>query len=466
MKVSEKTRVNIQGAGLVGSLLAVYMTQRGHDVTVHEYRGDMRGSNVDGGRSINLAISNRGWKALRKVGMEDAIRKISIPMSGRLMHDKEGNLTPQPYGIEGEAIYSVSRGGLNMELMNAAEKSGAKLEFNQKCRGVDVNTASIYLRDLDTNKEYTAESDITFGADGAFSKVRASLQRKGRFSYSQQYLDHAYKELTIPPTENGKWRIEKNALHIWPRESFMLIALPNLDGSFTVTLFLAFEGEKSFAALDSDEKIMAFFNEEFPDAVPHMPELIKDFHENPTSALCTVRCNPWTNQKNVALIGDAAHAVVPFYGQGMNAGFEDCDILDDIIEAHPSATWAEILCMYEDERIANGNAIADLALYNFIEMRDNVADPRFLAQKKIETWVRKNFPEYLPLYTMVTFTHLPYSEAKRRGEEQRKFWMQLFKQKPELETEWESDKMRDWYLQELKAAGYIESTVLDRAGTE
>ena len=445
------SKVNIIGAGLVGSLLSVYMAKKGHKVTLREYRPDMRKANISAGKSINLALSNRGFKALNKVGLGEKIKKLSIPMSARLMHDKEGNLTTQPYGLEGEAIYSVSRGGLNMALMDAAEEEGVEILFNQKCRGVDVNDAGVFTADG------KASSEITFGADGAFSKVRASMQRKGRFNYQQYFLEHGYKELTIPATENGKWRIEKNVLHIWPRESFMLIALPNLDGSFTVTLFLAFEGEKSFAQLQTPEEVSDFFAAEFPDVVPHMPTLTEDFFENPTGALVTVKCSPWTNGKNLALIGDAAHAIVPFYGQGMNAGFEDCSILDDIIVEHPDAKWPTVLKAYEVAREKNGNAIADLAMYNFIEMRDNVADPQFLVQKTIESWVRKNNPNYLPLYTMVTFTHIPYAEAEQRGQEQNQFWRTLFKRKPELMTDWETDTMKTWILNELTTAGYLQS---------
>lgn len=412
----KNTKIQVIGAGLVGAVLAADLVRRGHDVQVYEKRPDIRKAGNIGGRSINLALSERGWKALRLIGAEDQIRKEAIPMYGRMIHDETGKLTFQPYGVGKQAIYSVSRGGLNARLIDHAEKLGAKFYFENACRSMDLRKEII---DLEGTRLST--NTVTFGADGAFSRIRLGMMKLDRFDYSQKYLRHAYKELSIPPDEQGGWQLEKNALHIWPRHSFMLIALPNADGSFTCTLFAPFKGENSFDQLQSEEDVIRWFQMFFPDAIALMPSLLDDFFSNPTSSLLTVRCQPW-NYNKVALIGDAAHAIVPFYGQGMNAGFEDVTVLDELMEDH-RGNWPELLHNYALDRKPNADAIADLAIKNFIEMRDWVADAKFLYRKKLERMLHEKYPnDYVPVYTLVTFTHTPYAEAQRIGKLQDQFF--------------------------------------------
>lgn len=413
--ISGKEEVVILGGGLVGSLMAILLVKRGYRVTVYEGRPDPREKGYERGRSINLALSHRGWRALESAGAADAVKDIAIPMYGRMMHDPAGKLTFQPYDSTGKAIYSVTRGELNMALFREAARNGAVFHFGYRSTDVNLKNNQLTLRHVQSGEIITVQPDILLGADGAFSPVRQAMQRTDRFNYSQHYIEYGYKELTIPPTPEGGFYLDKNALHIWPRGNYMLIALPNIDGSFTCTLFLPFEGETSFEQLTSEEKIGEFFNRNFPDAVPLMPNLLQEFAQNPTSSLITVRCNPWTYGGKVGLIGDAAHAIVPFYGQGMNAGFEDCRILAELLDAC-RGNWAAAFKAYERARIANANAIADLALMNFVEMRDFVANPKFLLRKKIEAHLHRLFPdEWIPLYTMVTFSDIPYGEALRIG---------------------------------------------------
>lgn len=402
--------VTILGAGLVGSLLAVLMRKRGYEVTVYERRPDMRAANMSAGKSINLAMSARGWKALDLAGLRKDIEDLAIPMTGRFLHQPDGTGAYQQYGTNNEAIYSVSRGELNKKLMTLAEQNGAKIYFNQRCNKVDVADNRVYLLD-DKGNETVVTSDLLFGADGAFSALRTSYMFTDRVNITQKYIEHGYKELCIPPDANGNMMMEKNALHIWPRKNFMLIALPNTDGTFTCTLFLPFEGEISFEKLKTDADVTAFFKEHFPDAIPLMPTLLEDFFTNPTSSLVTVRVAPWHYKDKNALIGDAAHAIVPFYGQGMNAGFEDCTILCALMDKYGD-DWATILDLYDKARKPNGDAVLDLALMNFIEMRDKVAEPSFLERKKIEKELAKRYPEqFVSVYEMVSFTHTPYSTA-------------------------------------------------------
>ncbi len=408
---NEKNAV-IVGAGLVGALWAVILAKRGYTVDVYERRSDFRQAGYIGGRSINLAMSERGWKAVEIAGIRQKIEAVAIPMPGRMMHGTDGSLTFQAYGEEGQAIYSVSRGGLNIELVNIADEfEQVRFHFNQACRGVDLENSAILFEDTNTGVRYAIESDLIFGTDGAFSPVRNSLQKLPRFNYSQHYIESGYKELAILPNEDGSHKMGTGALHIWPRGNFMLIALPNLDGSFTCTLFLPFEGEVSFEKLQTKAEVMAFFEKYFPDVIPLMPTLVQDFMENPTSALVTVRCNPWHYRHKILLIGDASHAIVPFFGQGMNAGFEDCTILDSLMDKYDE-DWPAIMEEFNANRPEDANAIADLALLNFIEMRDKVADPQFLLWKKIEKYLHEKFPkEFQSVYSMVSFSHVPYSQA-------------------------------------------------------
>ena len=436
--MTSNSKVTLVGAGLVGSLMAVLLARRGMKVTMLERRGDMRKQRMSAGRSINLAMSKRGWTALERAGIDHVIRKEAIPMKGRIMHSAAGELTFQPYGLENQAIYSVSRGGLNMTLLDLAEQAGGvDLRFDAHCLDVDLDTAAGDFHDAITDKSFTVDSDVLLGSDGAFSAVRSRMMKTDRFDYSQTYLQHGYKELSIPPTADGGFRLEANALHIWPRGNFMMIALPNPDGSFTCTLFLPFEGAESFDSLREDSDVLRFFETTFGDAVPLMPTLLEDFRANPTSSLVTVRSNPWQRNGRVGLLGDAAHAVVPFYGQGMNCGFEDCVVLDQKLDEFDN-DWAAALPAYSDARINNGNAIADLALRNFIEMRDLVADERFLLRKKIERKIQTMYPDrFLPVYSIVSFSNIAYSEAMRESRKQDELLADLM-QRPDIAAVWDS----------------------------
>jgi kynurenine 3-monooxygenase len=409
--------VVIVGAGLAGCLMAVLFRRRGYPVQIYERRPDMRIAQIGAGRSINLALSTRGIDALERAGLADRVMAEAIPMAGRMMHGVGGQLTFQSYGQAGQAINSVSRRGLNVLLMNAAEELGAELFFEHRCVDVDLVTGSAAFETGDGHKQ--AASRLVVGADGIFSAVRGKLQRTDRYDYEQSYLSSGYKELTIPPTESGGYRLpQAGALHIWPRHDFMLIALPNADCSFTCTLFAPLDGVDGLLALDTPDKVIAYFNRYFPDAVPLMPTLVDDFFANPTSSLCTVRCAPYHSADKVLLIGDAAHAVVPFYGQGMNAAFEDCAILDRMLD-EVGDDFGLLLRRFSAERKDDADAIRRLALDNFLEMRSKVADPLFLLQKKLDKVLHKLAPTvYQPLYGMVTFTTIPYAEAVRRAQVQ------------------------------------------------
>lgn len=403
--------VTILGAGLVGSLLAVILRKRGHEVTIYERRPDMRKASLAAGRSINLAMSVRGWKALELAGLRKDIEDLAIPMFGRALHQSDGSSAFQQYGKNNEAIFSVSRGELNKRLMTLAEEEGVTIHFEQRCTDVDIEQNILTLEDINDNSTKTINADLLFGADGAFSALRKSYTHTERVDAAHHYLKHGYKELCIPPDAAGKMMMQKEALHIWPRKNFMMIALPNTDGTFTCTLFLPFEGEISFEKLKTEDDVKAFFNTHFPDAVPLMPTLIEDFFGNPTSSLITTHVDPWHFGDRNALIGDAAHAIVPFYGQGMNAGFEDCSVLAALIDQY-GTDWNTILKEYDNKRKPNGDAVAELALINFVEMRDKVADESFLLRKKIEKELGRRYPEqFISVYEMVSFSHIPYSTA-------------------------------------------------------
>lgn len=444
-----KKDVTIIGAGLVGSLLSIYLSKRGYRVKVFERRGDMRKEKMSAGRSINLALSDRGIKALEEVGIMDEIRKICIPMHGRYIHNADGSTAFQRYGKEGQFINSVSRGELNKQLMNLAESHGAEISFSNKCEAIDWKTNAVTFEGL--NAEFiTHNSALIFGADGAYSAARLQHQlQHDRFQYSQYYIDFGYKELNIPPGNDGSFRMEKNALHIWPRGNYMLIALPNIDGSFTCTLFFPFDGEPSFASLNTKEKVKAFFEKTFTDAVPLMPTLEEDFFTNPTSSLVTVRCYPWIREDKFALIGDAAHGIVPFFGQGMNCGFEDCSVLNSLMDKY-GEDWKTILSEYQQLRKPDGDAIAELALNNFIEMRDKVGDPKFLLQKKIEAKLHEKYPDkWIPAYSQVTFSpHIRYSEALQRGQMQETI-MQEVMAIPGIEEKWGDSEVENLILKML-----------------
>ncbi|WP_274476100.1 FAD-dependent oxidoreductase [Mangrovimonas aestuarii] len=424
--MTNKDNILIIGAGLCGSLLALRMGQRGYNVTVYEKRPDLRKVDISAGRSINLAFSDRGNKAMKLVGIENKVEELCIPMNGRMLHDRKGNTMLSPYsGREHEYINSVSRGGLNALLLDEAEAlNNVNIVFNKKCTGVDFENTQATFYDYDTKTDTTVNADVIIGTDGAGSVLRKSyyLGKKFLFSFSQNYLTHGYKELCILPTENGDYKTYKNALHIWPRGDFMLIALPNLDGSFTVTLFLSFDdGEYNFNNLTNPEIVEEFFKKEFPDALELMPDLAEDFFDNPTSPLGTVKCSPWHYKGNTLLMGDAAHAIVPFYGQGMNASFEDVVEFDQVLDQY-EGDWDMVFKSYEKTRKKDTDAIADLAIDNFFEMRDHVANPIFQQKRKIEMTLENTFPtEYSSKYSLVTFNEdIGYLEAMSRGRAQDK----------------------------------------------
>mgnify|MGYP003967905563 FL=1 len=431
-------KIIIVGAGLAGSLCALYMLQRGYNVTVYERRSDMRKSVITAGRSINLALSKRGWTALKKVGIEDRVMEISIPMPKRIMHDLEGKLTDQYYGNEDQAIYSVPRGELNVLLMNLAEKNGAQIFFNHKCVDVNMERAELKLTNTLEDSNINIKCDLIVGADGAFSAVRDKMTRQDRFQFSQYYIDHGYKELLIPANDDGSHKIEKHALHIWPRGNFMLIALPNLDGSYTCTLFSPFEGKDSFKELNTPKKVTTFFNKVFKDFAPLIPDLVDQFFNNPTASLGIFKCYPWHIKGHCVLIGDSAHATVPFYGQGMNASFEDCRVLDELIENY-SEDFSLVLREFSKSRKPNGDGLQDLSLHNFIVMRDKTADPKFLLQKKIEQKFSQLYPDkWVPLYTMVSFTNISYSDAWKIGMSQEKLMADIMSIE-NIDELWDSD---------------------------
>ena len=438
--MQEKSTLII-GAGLCGSLLALRLAQKGYQVKLIEKRPDLRKTEISAGRSINLALSNRGLKAMKLAGIEEKVKELCIPMHGRMIHQKDRDEFLSPYsGLTSEYINSISRTGLNALLLNEAEKlPNVEILFNHTCLDVDLVAASAMFKDETSQEKKQFKADVIFGADGAGSVVRKSMweDRLFLFSLSQNFLTHGYKELSIPPTKDGGYRLEKNALHIWPRGENMVIALPNLDGSFTVTLFMAYEGgEYNLNNLNTPEKVDAYFKETYPSAHPHMPTLTQDFFENPTSPLGTVKCYPWSCSGKTLLIGDAAHAIVPFYGQGMNASFEDVVVLDKILDENPKSDWKFIFDTYQKKRKADADAIADLAIDNFHEMKSHTAAKIFQQKRKIETALEQKHPkDYASKYRLVTFREdLGYNEAMKKGRAQDKAILSLLN-KGEINTE-------------------------------
>ena len=423
---NRQQNILIIGAGLCGSLLALRLGQRGYNVTVYEMRPDLRSTDISAGRSINLAFSDRGNKAMKLVGIEDKVKDLCIPMNGRMLHDREGNTFLSNYsGRDHEYINSISRGELNGLLLTEAEKhENVTIHFNKKCKSVDFEKTTALFQDYHTKDEFIEDADCIIATDGAGSALRKSyfLEKKFLFSFSQQWLTHGYKELSILPAEGGGYKTYKNALHIWPRGDFMVIALPNLDGSFTVTLFLSYdEGEYNFNNLTNPEIVTEFFQKEFPDALELMPHLTEEFFENPTAPLGTVKCSPWNYKGNTLLMGDSAHAIVPFYGQGMNASFEDVVEFDAILDKY-EGNWEKVFSAYDKIRKKDTDAIADLAIDNFHEMKDHVGQAIFQEKRKIEMALEKEFPEdYSSKYSLVTFNeHIGYREAMLRGRAQDK----------------------------------------------
>lgn len=428
--MERKEKIGIIGAGLCGTLMAIRLAQLGYDVDLMERRGDMRKQEVDAGRSINLALSHRGLRALEMIGLRTQLADDIIPMYGRLIHDESGSTKLYKYsGREDEYINSVSRGGLNSELLTFAEKfENLSIDFDAPCVDVNIDTNELILskEGVEEKRQY----DVLIGADGAGSVLRMSFQEMSnriRFDYSQKYLDTGYKELSIPPGKDASFQIEKHVLHIWPRDGHMMIALPNTDGSFTLTLFIRFEGENSMEELESTEAAVAFMKKHYGDAVPFMSELQDEWVDNPTSSLGMIKCYPWVH-KNAVLLGDSAHAIVPFYGQGMNCAFEDCVVLDGLIEKHKH-DWSRILPAYQEHRKIDADAIGDLAIDNFYEMRDDTANPVFNRKRQIELKLETDYPDYYSKYGLVTFRpDLRYHQAMNLGRRQDTLLMQIAEQ--------------------------------------
>jgi len=427
-----KANFTLIGAGLTGPLLATYLAQRGHSVEIYECRPDMRKESISAGRSINLALSARGNHALKEVGLYDKIKLNTIPMKGRMIHDLDGSTHLQPYGQkENEVIFSVSRAQLNMELMTWAEETGnVTIRFNHQLISADLEQNKLMFQLSDSLEEIELSFTRVIGCDGSASILRKSIVEKADIQYVKKPLGHGYKELTIPPLESGEFQIEPNALHIWPRGNYMLIALPNNDCSFTCTLFFPMAGATSFKTVKTEKDILDLFQSQFPDAIKLMPTLVEDFQSNPTGDLASVYCKPWHFVDKALLIGDAAHAVVPFFGQGMNASFQDCSalaILMDQIEDE----WTAIFNAFSSTQVENGHAIADMAIENYLEMRDHVNDTEYKKRRNVELKLERMFPgRFIPRYSMVSFHQIPYSEVYQRGRKQFKIIDDVLKADP------------------------------------
>ena len=440
-------KIAVVGSGLVGSLLAIYLRKAGHTVHVYDRSPDIRKIEFSG-RSINLAMSNRGWKALDGVAIGNEVRKIAIPMEKRAIHlvDK---VNFQNYGQEGESIFSISRGLLNRKMIDLAEAAGAKFFFEHKIWDVTLDDATLHIGETERGAWEDKKYDMVFGADGAFSRIRHRMQRQSMFDYSQEFLPIGYKELNIPANADGTHKLDKTSFHIWPRGEYMLIALPNLDGSFTCTLFMPFEGENSFASLKDIKLVEAFFEKNLPDTTDVIPKLAEDFFRNPTSTLVTMKCYPWTYEDKIALIGDASHAIVPFYGQGMNAGFEDISVLYEMMEKYGD-DWKSVFSEYEKSRKPNADAIAELSYRNFLEMSSKTADENFLLQKKIEKSFSDKYPEkWIPLYSRVTFSDRPYAEALAIGDYQNAIMDEVLKME-NINEIWNSEAVENKILELLQ----------------
>jgi kynurenine 3-monooxygenase len=438
-------KILVVGGGLVGSLLSTYLARQEHEVHLFERYPDFRKAKAPSGKSINLTICERGFASLDRVGVGDVVRAISIPCYGRMVHAADGSLEFQPYGNRREAIYSVSRNNLNRALLTLAlEQPSLTVHFEQRCLEVDLDKPSATFKDLRTGEVREWEGGRLFGADGAHSAVRFRMQRALRFNYRQEYLDQGYKELNVPPTPAGNWAVDGNVIHIWPRGHYMLIGFPNLDRSFTFSLHMPFEGNPSFASVRTPEDVLRLFETSFPDALPLVPNLVEDFFGRPEASMVTIRCTPWVHGGKVALIGDAAHAIVPSYGQGANSGFEDCSILSGLLAgANSDGDWEGALAAYQALRKPNADAIGDLALEHFHELRYLVGDPDFLLRKRIERRINELFPDrYIPLYNLISFTNVPYTEALRRDREQRTLIDRMM-EIPDIGERLEDEEIRD-----------------------
>jgi kynurenine 3-monooxygenase len=427
-----KEKFTLIGAGLTGPLLATYLAQRGYSVEIFERRPDMRKESISAGRSINLALSIRGNRALKEVGLYDKIKPNTIPMKGRMIHGLNGGTNLQPYGQkENEVIFSVSRAHLNMELMTLAEKTGnVTIRFNHQLLSADLEQNKLLFQLFDSLEEIEWSFNRVIGCDGSASILRKSIVEKADIQYVKKPLGHGYKELTIPPMKSGEFQIEPNALHIWPRGNHMLIALPNNDCSFTCTLFFPIIGKTSFETVKTEKDILDLFQSQFPDAIKLMPNLVEDFQKNPTGDLASVYCKPWHFGDKALLIGDAAHAVVPFFGQGMNASFQDCSALAKLMDQNEN-DWKTIFNAFSSSQVENGHAIADMAIENYLEMRDHVNDPEYKKRRNVELKLELMFPgQFIPRYSMVSFHQIPYAEVYQRGEKQLKIIGDVLKADP------------------------------------
>ena len=420
------------GAGLTGPLLATYLAQQGYSVEIFERRPDMRKESISAGRSINLALSARGNHALKEVGLYDKIKPNTIPMKGRMIHDLNGNTHLQPYGQkENEVIFSVSRAQLNMDLMTLAEETGkVTIRFNHQLLSADLEQNKLLFQLSNSLEEIELPFNRVIGCDGSASILRKSIVEKANIQYVKKPLGHGYKELTIPPLKSGKFRIEPNALHIWPRGNHMLIALPNNDCSFTCTLFFPMTGTKSFETVKTKKDILDLFQSQFHDAIKLIPNLVEDFQKNSTGDLASVYCKPWHLGDKALLIGDAAHAVVPFFGQGMNASFQDCSTLAKLMGQNKN-DWKTIFNTFSSVQVENGHAIADMAIENYLEMRDHVNDTEYKKRRNVELKLERMFPgQFIPRYSMVSFHQIPYAEVYQRGGKQSKIIRDVLKADP------------------------------------
>ena len=433
--MANEKKIIIVGAGLVGSLLGVLLGKRGYEIELYEQRGDQRKVDADSGRSINLALSSRGIKAFQDAGIYEKIKPLLIPMRGRMLHQADGSQQFSPYGQrEHEVIYSVPRDELNKLMVNeAVVAEPVHVIFDQKCIGVDFENRTVKFENTVDGKISEKQFDLIIGSDGAGSRVRRDLIPAVDGESTSEFLEHDYKELEIPAGPDGEYQIEKEALHIWPRGGFMLIALPNLDGSFTVTLFLKKEGDPSFESLKDLESVQAFFKEHFSSAIPLMPDLESDYFDNPSGILGTVKCSPWFHSDCGLILGDASHAIVPFHGQGMNSGFEDCSELIRLLDEYDE-DWATVLPEFSKQRKPNTDAIADMAIENHMTMQKSVIDPKYHLKKEIGFELERRFPEtFIPRYSLVMFHNIPYAEAFRRGLIQSEILDQLVEEVEEIE---------------------------------
>lgn len=445
--VQKPKNIAIIGSGLVGSLLSIYLIKHGHSVTVYDRRPDIRTIEFSG-RSINLAMSDRGWRSLREIGIEEEIKKIAIPLDKRAMHVIGKPIYFQKYGKDGEAIWSISRGVLNRRMIDLAEETGVVFKFEEKVWDVNLPEAKIYTGKTEKGEWQEYAHDIIFGCDGAFSRVRHKMQRRSRFNYSQDFINVGYKELAIAPNKDGSHKLDKNSFHIWPRGNFMFIAMPNLNGSFTCTLFMPFEGAISFDEINTKEEVTDFFKTHFPAVMQDIENLAEDFFKNPTSAMVTMKCYPWSYWDKVALVGDSAHAIVPFYGQGMNAGFEDIYILNQLMLQYGD-DWETVFKEYQKQRKPNADAIAELSYRNFVEMSSRTTDTKFLLQKKIEKHFANKYPDkWVPVYSRVTFSDHTYHEALAIGDKQEEI-MRKIMQISDIESKWDSEEVAKKILELL-----------------